>query len=336
MLPQVQHLLLGDILHPFRTALSVPRVEPGKQLAQEQRGVDADLTFLVHEKFIQEAESLLLLGVVRIGEILTQDVDVGADVLPVLLAACRLQQVSETPLRGHLVHDVDVVLDGHEHQGLYDLFGCPEPGHGKHFRRRRIAVQFHIHPVAPHVGLEIRQFGVDKAIAGDFIFIHIEELVEDDVKGIFQGGNVGDLHAVRPAARFHAEIRIDEAQGLHGQVLRLQIPGGVVRCDVADVGKVMAFGPQGSVVVMHEGHFLVRLASELAQVMGRRRAGDQRQVHGRTGGMEPPGDGHRHVMHSRDVLQGLELRDLRVQAHHLVDIFPVPVLQESSVLLSVF
>ena len=98
----------------------------------------------------------------------------------------------------------------------------------------------------------------------------------------------------------------------------------------------MAFGPQSSVVVMHEGHLLIRLAAELAQVMGRRRAGDQRQVHGRAGGMEPPGDGHRHVVHSRDVLQSLELRDFRVQAHHLVDIFPVPVLQESSVFLGIF
>ena len=206
MLPQVQHLLLSDILHSLRAALSVPRVESGKQLAKEQRGVDADLTFLMHEKFIQEAESLLLLGVIRIGEILTQDIDVGADILPVLLAARRLQQISEAPLRGHLVHDVDVVLNGHEHQGLHDLFGSPEPGHGKHFRCRRIAVQFHIHPVAPHIGLEIRQLGVDKAVPGDLLFIHVEELVEDDVKGIFQGGNAGDLHAVRPAARFHAEI----------------------------------------------------------------------------------------------------------------------------------
>ena len=200
MLPQVQHLFLGDILHPFRTALSVPRVEPGEQLAQKQRGVDADLALLVHEKLIQEAEGLLLLGVVRIGEILAQDVHVSPDVLPVLLAARRLQQVSETPLRGHLVHDVDIVLDRHEYQGLYDLFGGPETGHGKHLRLRGISIQVHIHPAAPHVGLEIRQLGVDKTVADDFVFIHVEELVEDDVKGILQGGDVGDLHAVRPAA----------------------------------------------------------------------------------------------------------------------------------------
>ena len=206
MLPQVQHLLLGDILHSLRAALSVPRVEPGKQLAKKQRGVDADLTLLVHEKFVQEAERLLLLGVVRIGEILAQDIDIGTDILPVLLAARCLQQVSETPLRGHLVHDVDIVLDSHKCQGPHDLFWSPESGHGKHFRCRRISVQLHIHPVAAHVSLEIRQLGVDKTVAGDFVLIHVEELVEDDIKSILQSGDMRDLHAVRSAARFHAEI----------------------------------------------------------------------------------------------------------------------------------
>ena len=332
VLPEVLHPLLGHVRHALRPSLAVAGVVAYDDLPEQLRRLYADLAVPVHEQFIEETQGLLLLGVAGIGIILPEHVQVGADVLPFFLTPGGLQQVAEAFLRIQTVHDVHVVLEGHMDQGLHRLGRRPEPGLGELLRRGRMAVQVHIHSVSPHIVLEVGQLGVDETVTAEFLRVHVLQLVQDDFEGILDGGDVCDLHPVGAPAGLHAEVGIDQAEGLGGQVVRLQVPGGMVGCDVPDPRKVMPVTPVRGVVVVHEGDLLIRLAAELAQVMGRGRSGDQCQVHGRPGGQKSPRHRHGDIMYARDVLERPELRDLPVQAHHLIDVLAAPVAEELLVL----
>ena len=70
MLPEEQHPLLDLIRHALRLFLAVARVEPRNDLAREFCRLDADLAVAVHKELVKEAQSLFLLGVTGVIEVL--------------------------------------------------------------------------------------------------------------------------------------------------------------------------------------------------------------------------------------------------------------------------
>ena len=93
-----------------------------------------------------------------------------------------------------------------------------------------------------------------------------------------EGVEDGDLIAVGISGLLGAEVGVDETQGLHRQRLQLQVPGGVVGGDVADVLQVAGQHPLVGVVVVQVGHPLPGAAAELADVVGGGGAGDEGQI----------------------------------------------------------
>ena len=71
-------------------------------------------------------------------------------------------------------------------------------------------------------------------------------------------------------------------------------------------------------------HPLPGSAAELADVVPGGAAGYQRQVHGHPGLLQLPAHGYGNVMHPRYMLQSPEGCHLQPQAHHFIDIFPLP------------
>ena len=202
------------------------------------------------------------------------------------------------------------MADAQEYQGLHHLSGVPQRDVRHGDGPSGAAAQLCIHAQALHVVLEIVESGVDETVPAQLGVVHIVQLIQDDLEGLVQGGNHGG--PVVSAALLHAEIRVDERQGLRRQVLRLQIPGGMVGRDMADVLHVMACEPFIRIVIVKIGDALVGLAAEFPQVVAGRRAGGQRHVDGHSRPIKPPCDGQRHVVDAGDVLQRAESGDLSV------------------------
>lgn len=80
----------------------------------------ADIAFVVHEQFIQEADAQELLLLIHIGVILFQNIQVGSCVLPVLLATGGFQNVAESTLVVQDMHEANVVIDGAVLVGFHD------------------------------------------------------------------------------------------------------------------------------------------------------------------------------------------------------------------------
>ena len=109
-IPKLHHPCLGDVRHIGRTLFPVPRVKPGNHVAQELARLRPDITFPVHEKLIEKPQRLFFLLIVCIGEIFFKNIQVGADILPALLAPGRLQKISKLAFRRHAVHDFNCLL----------------------------------------------------------------------------------------------------------------------------------------------------------------------------------------------------------------------------------
>ena len=186
----------------------------------------------------------------------------------------------------------------------------------------------HVHTPADHVLLEVLQPGVHPCIALFLLAVHVVQLGKDHLKGLRQRGDAGDLPAILAPQLLDPEVSVDQQQRLGGQIVRLQIPHGVVGGDVADVGHPPAAEPQVCVIVMEIRHPLAGAAAELADVVPRGGAGHQRHVHRRAAPVQGAGGGDGDMVDTGDMLQRAVGRDLQPQPHQLIDVLPLPLAQE--------
>ena len=311
--------------------LGVARVEAGDDLAQQRRRLAADVALAVHQQLIEERQRLHLLRDVEIERVAFEYAEVGAQTPPVRLAAGQLQKPGEAPLAGEAGHQLHVVRHAAHGQGVERLV----IGHQRGVLLRQgggvAALQRHVHAPVDHVALEVLQAGVNTGVALLFHAVHVVQLGQDHLERLVQGRDAGDLPALAVVDLLHAEVGVDQQQRLHGQVVRLQIPHGVVGGDVADVSHAAASEPQVGVVIVQIGHALAGPASEFPDVVAGGSAGHQRQIHRRAAAAQGTGRRQCHVVYPGDVLQRAEGRYLQPQAHQLVDVLPLPLAQKFGV-----
>ena len=333
LLPQGEgHLRRRVALHVVGELLAVDQVEQGDDPADEVGRLAADVALPVDQQLIEEGEGLGLLAHRQVGEVLLEDVQIGPQLLPVLGGAGGLDDVAELALVGEHVHHADVVSHGQEDQALHRLVGAHEGGVLVGSGSARPAGQVHIHPQGAHVVLKVVELAVDELVPAALAAVHVVQLGQNDLEGLVQGVEDGDLLSLLVPVLLGAEVGVDEAQGLHRQGLQLQVPGGVVGCDVADIAHVPLQQPLVGVVVVEVGHPLPGAAAVLADVVGGGGPGDEGQVDVHPGGLESPGGGHGDVVDPGDVAQRAEGGDLLAQAHELVDILGAEVAEEALIL----
>ena len=214
-IPKLHHPCLGDVRHIGRTLFPVPRVKPGNHVAQELARLRPDITFPVHEKLIEKPQRLFFLLIVCIGEIFFKNIQVGADILPALLASGRLQKISKLAFRRHAVHDFNIMFYSHKNERLYGLLRISERNVGKGRPFYRMAVQPHIHSQGTHVILEVMQLGIYEAVAVQLCLVHIVQFGQDDIKRLIETGNISNLPAILSPALFYPEIRVNQYQRFH-------------------------------------------------------------------------------------------------------------------------
>ena len=326
--PAVRHVVGGLLL-------DVPRVEAGNDPPHEGGGLAADVALTVHQQLVEEGQGLDLLGDAEIDGVGLEHAQIGPQPLPVRPASGLLQQAGEAPLAGEPAHQGDVVFRSQKLQPRHRLLRVQQR-HILPLGGGRAAVQqLHIHPTVHHVAFKVTQLGVDEGVPPALFLVDIVQLGQYHVEGLRQSGDPGDLPAVRSPVLLDPEVGVDQSQGLRRQVVQLQVPHGVVGSHIADVLDVPPGEPLVGVVVVEIGHPLPGAAAELADVVARRAAGDQGQVHGHSGPLQIPGHADGHVVDPGDVLQGAEGGGLQPQAHHLIDVLPAEAAQEGAVAVPV-
>ena len=174
-------------------------------------------------------------------------------------------------------------------------------------------------------------FSIDKLIPAAFFPVYVIQLGQNHLEGLVQGVEDHDFPALAVPLRLGAEVGIDEQQRLHRQRLQLQVPGGVVGGNVADVPHLPLQQPLVGVVVVEIGHPLPGAAAELAQIVGGGSGGNEGQVDFRAGPGKPLGHGQGDVVDPGDVPQGFEGGRLQPQAHQLIQVLLPPGGQEAAV-----
>ena len=287
--------------------LAVAGAGVGQNLAHQPPGPAADIALVVHQKLVEELQRLLLAGPGHIGAVLVQQPEIRPHRGRGALAPSLLQQPVKGLLGGDGVHQTDVALKGHSCQ--------PGPGLGSGQKGRVLDVlgaesgvfQIDADAVVLQKGLEIPELAVDGLIPPLFLGRHVGQLGEDHVPALFQRVDAHDFPAVFPVAP-DAEVGVDQKEGLHREVLKLQVPGGVVGGHVADLLQPGALQPGPGVVVVEVGGPLLvgAAAAEFAHVVAEAGGGHQRQIHrqarlpGQDGGVE------RHVVDADDVGGGVK------------------------------
>ena len=230
------------------------------------------------------------------------------------------------------MHQADAVAHGQQGQPFHRLVRTHQGGVLVRSRGSGMAAQVHIHPQGAHIVLKVVELSIDKLVPAALDAVHIVQLGQDDLEGLVQGIEHGGLVPAGVPVLLGTEVGVDQAQGLHRQGLQLQVPGGVVGRDVADLLHPPLQQPLVRVVVVEIGHPLPRPAAELSDVVGRRRPGDQGQVHIHSRLPEAPGRRHGDVVDPGDVAQGAEGGDLLPQAHQLIDVLPAEAGQKPLIL----
>ena len=268
-------LFLGTGCRARRQLLFIAGVEPGQNTAHQGGGLTADVAVGHHQQFIEKLQCLLLLTGAPIGEVLLEDQHIGPDAGGVLLAPCGFQNAHEQPLPAQTVHQADVVVHGSAAQSQDHLVR----GHQRRvlpgLARPAGGFQRSVNAKALQIGLKVPQLVVDVLIAQALGRVHVVQLVQNDVKGLFQGEELGDLLAILAPGLLYPEVRVHQHQGFRGQVLNLQVPDGVVGGDAADGGQSPPGEPLVCVEIVQIGDTLTGFAAEFAQVVARGGAGHQ-------------------------------------------------------------
>ena len=323
-LPLAQIRQRAGVLAVRRTLLHISCVEIRDNGPHQGRRLTPNVTLPVHQQLIEKRQRLHLLRQAQIEGIGLDDPQIRPQPPPVRLAPGLLQKPGKAPGLREPIHQANVVLHAHQAQHAQGLL----VGHqGRRLfppGRSGTALQGGVHAPLLHESLKVLQPGVDPAIALLFCLVHPVQLIQDHRKGIRKGGDMRNLLSPGAQGLLHPEIRVNQQQRLHGQIVRLQIPHGVVRRHMADLREPPAAEPQIGIIVMEIRHPLPRSAAELADVVPGGAAGYQSQVHGHPGLLQLPAHGYGNVMYPRDMLQSPEGCHLQPQAHHFIDIFPLP------------
>ena len=132
---------------------------------------------------------------------------------------------------------------------------------------------------------------------------------------------------------FDAEVGIDQDQAFNAEILKLQVPDRVGRCDGSDLAKVHALREFISVIVVEIRHAaaLFRTASVLADIMQDRGAAHQGRIHPDTRAPELLCQVDGHKAHAGDMTECLIACDMPMQAHERIQIPLLQNLQKSEV-----
>ena len=311
--------------------LGVARVEPGNDLPHEGCGLPADIPLPVHQQFVEKGQGLNLLATAEIDGVGLQYAQGRPQAPPVRLSPGLLQQSREAALSGKAAHEGHIMLHAHHPQGLHRLRGFHKgrihPGRGT----GKPAGQGGIHPQALHIALKIPELGIYEGVPGAFFVGDVVQLVQNNLKGLGQGGNPGDFPAVCAPVLLHPEIGVDQSQALRRQTVQLQVPHRMVGGHIAHILHMAAEEPYAGIIVVQIGHPLAGAAAEFTDIMPRRSGGHQRQVDGHPRPPHVPGHTDGNMVDSRDMFQRPPGSDLQPQAHHLIDKFPPPGAQKQPV-----
>ena len=312
--------------------LLIDQVEPGDDLTDQAARLAADVALAVDQQLVQEGQGLGLLPHGQIGEILLKDVQIGPQLLPALGGAGGLDDVAELLLVRQHVHQPQVVVHRQTDQIVQGLLRAHQGGVLVGDGGLRVAGQGHVHAQAAHIVLKVVEAAIHQLIPAALGGVHPVQLGQDDLEGLVQGIEHGDLPALVIPVLFGAEVGIDEQQGFHRQRLQFQVPHGVVGGDVADALQLPGGEPLVGVVVVEIGHPLPGPAAELAHVVGGSRGGDEGQVHLHPRPGQSPGGGHGDVVDPGNVAQGAEGGHLVPQAQQLIDELLPPGGQKAAIL----
>ena len=137
-----------------------------------------------------------------------------------------------------------------------------------------------------------------------------------------EGADLHFLPAVIRAFAADAEVGVDEQQGFDGQILKFQIPGGVVGRDMADVLHVVLAEPLPGIVIVQIGHpgGITAPAAEFADVVAQGCGADEGQVYREARLLCKQGRMHRHIVYTDGVgggVKGLQLPSQTQQRHKM-------------------
>ena len=299
--------------------------------AHERRRLFPDVAGLMGQHFVQEIQGQILLILRHVGGIFPQYGDVSTGILPTLAAAGGFNQAGELFRVAEAAHHSDVVADSPEFQLLHHLV-VPEQGRAEAQWNRFLNALFvemgrgffrkiYGDAVFNHQVFEILQLRIDLYIAVALGGIHVVQLVQDDIESLFEGIEVNDFFILHSGA-LYAEIRIDEQQGFHGKVFQLQIPGGVIGCDMRNGRKGIPAEAVVGVIIMKIRNtlFLKWAAAVFTDVMHGGGAGDDTQIHRHSHLVQLIGHIHGNVMNTADMSQGVKWRNIDTDAHEFVDV----------------
>ena len=280
------------------------------------------------QQLIQKANGHQFLTFGHVGGIFSENAHICPDVLPVLLAAGRLNQVSEFSVHMEAAHQTDVVVDGLVPQLFDNLFSLqqhhlPFPGFPAMGRvAGRYLRQGNVHSPFLHVVLEVLQLVVHPLIPLFLCLIHIIQLVQDHIEGIRQRIEADPLSAVPVPAALYPEISINQNQGFRGQILQFQIPGRMIGRNVADSrhSEPVVASVRVVVVKIRDAPLLAFSTAVFPDIVPRRRSGYDSQIHRSSGFRKLAGHMHRNIVHASDVPQSIERRDVCADTHELIKI----------------
>ena len=303
-----------------RQLLLIAGMEVCQNLTDEGGGLTADVAVRIQQLLVEELQRLHLLGRGEIGKVLLEYGDVCTKAAPLLFAVGGFQHAGKQLVVAESMHQADVVLHSTAAQRFHQLIGVHQ-GRVHVGRGNAGAVQRHIRAQELQILFKVQQLGVDEAVAPCFGGVHVVQLAENHVKGVFERIDLCDLAAVFIPFLLYTEVRVHQNQGLGREVFDLQIPHGVVGGNVADGAQTALGEPLAGIVIVEIGHTLAGAAAKLADIMACGGTADECQIHQAAPGGE--GACHRHgdEVDASNVVQRAEGCHLPAQTQHLIDVF---------------
>ena len=267
--------------------------------AHETGRPTAHVSLPVHQELIQEVEGHALAVPGHVAVVLLEEPQVGADALEIFLAFCLLQQLLEGGVCAEGVHEPQAVVEGKVPQAGDGLL--PGTQGGSFWGHRQRLLHRHVSRDAPggQEALKVPEFGVDCGIPAVLFRGHVGQLGQNDGIGVCQGIDLGVLLPGFIPQSPDPEIGVDQQKGLNGQVLKLQVPGGVVGGYVGDVGQILLRKVLPGEVIVQVGSpwSILAPAAEFSNVVAERGGAHQGNVY-----LQPSLSGqlrgvHRHIVH---------------------------------------
>ena len=309
---RIHHVTAGA----HRALLAVFQPAVGQNATHDLSRNAAHVAVCMHQQLIQQAQRLLLIGHRHIVAVLFQQAQICADPLQIFLALSLLQQQFKG-LRGadHL-HQLHRAVQRHMPQRLQSLVCRQQRIVAVLHCFQLILIQLQRHANAFQQALKITQLIVDRLIALLFLRCDIRQLGENALICFSQRADTDHFPAVRATLTADTEIGIDQQQRLNRQVLKLQIPSGVVGGNIADILHTVVNEPLPRIVVVQVRHaaLIVTAAAEFTDIVSESCGADQRKIHRKTGFRRHNGRMQRNIVDTDGVRLQIEGTQLAAQA----------------------